>query len=168
MEKYKKISTFSLLLVLLLISIGGCINTPDPQITINVQVSKLTEEEMNDVEVRGLNNPKKDDFRKFTLNLNMANFSKISSRKISIPKNMGRLINYIDGDRYWYGNESKRDNVENNFASYTKEFVFYSKGLSEGDIKKAYQSAIIIVTWVTKEGKEIKKEFVVGDLIKFN
>lgn len=151
----------------MLISIVACNNIKDPNITIEAQVANLSVKEFNSVGTHGLDNPIRDDFRKFTLNFNMENSNEVKSRSIEIPNDWGKFINF-DRERYLYGNGKEQDNEDENFARYTNEFVFYSKGLSEDDIKNAFNSANITVSWVTKEGKSMTKEYVIGDLIKFN
>ncbi|MDR6997794.1 hypothetical protein [Neobacillus niacini] len=46
-------------------------------------------------------------------------------------------------------------------AAFLVAFLIDSKGLSESDLRKVFRSAIITISWVTKE-------FVVGDLLQFN
>ncbi|MFJ7513333.1 fructose-bisphosphate aldolase [Peribacillus simplex] len=168
MRKYQQICIPFLFLPLILISFVGCNNIQEPNITIEAQISKLSKKEFNTIGTQGYDNPIKNDFRKFTFNLYMEHTDQITSRTIDIPNDLEKLINTVDRERYLYGNGNEKDNKNENFAKYTKEFVFYSKGLSEDEIKKAFDSAIITVSWVTKEGKTITKEFVIGDLIKLN
>lgn len=78
------------------------------------------------------------------------------------------MLNEIDGiSRYWYGNWSIVDDESTNFAVYHQEFVFYAKGLSDNEIKKAFSNEIITVSWTNHKNEKIKKEYHLSDLIQF-
>jgi hypothetical protein len=49
-------------------------------------------------------------------------------------------INTIDKVRVLYGDAGEQDNNGENFAIYKNEFVYYSKGLSNDEVKKAVSS----------------------------
>ena len=84
-------------------------------------------------------------------------------------KNLKQVLNEIDGNsRYWYGSWSSQDNESENFATYDQEFVFYAKGLSDDDIKQAFSNEKIIVSWTKHNNEQIKKEYNLSDLIKFD
>ncbi|MFJ8064040.1 fructose-bisphosphate aldolase [Psychrobacillus sp. NPDC096426] len=156
-----------ILCTLLLVTITACNTIAEPNITVVAQISQLSDEEYGSVGTSGLENPNKDDFRKFSLNFDAENLNGLKSRLIEIPNNWRNLINF-DKDRYWYGSGEEQDNKDESFAHYKYEFVFYSNGLSDEDIRKAFDSAIITVSWVTKEGENAIIEYVIGDLIAFN
>lgn len=75
------------------------------------------------------------------------------------------LIDSIDEKRYWYGTSVEQE--DENLAQYTNEIVFYSKGLRDEELSDAFESAKLTVSWDTKEGKTVTKEYVIGDLIEF-
>ncbi|MEH7435896.1 hypothetical protein V7182_00245 [Neobacillus drentensis] len=150
----------------MLLSLVACTNIQDPNLSVEVHISKLTKKEFRMVGTKGFDHPTINDFRKFTLDVNMEHTDEITSRTIRIPNGLEEVINTIDRERYSYGGGFEQDNKGENFAKYRQEFVFYSKGLSESDMKKAFDPAVIRVSWV--EQKTVTKEFVIGDIIQFN
>ncbi|WLD94374.1 fructose-bisphosphate aldolase [Alkalihalobacillus sp. AL-G] len=137
-----------------------------PIINIDVHVATLTDEEYDSVGTSWLENPTKDDFRKFTFNLEMKHSESITFQKIDIPR-WKQIIDSIDRKRYWFGGGFNQDNTGENFARSGWEFVFYSKGLENAEIKQAFESQVLMVSWETIEGEPIKKEFTIGRLIEF-
>jgi hypothetical protein len=85
MRKYLQIGIPFLFLALMLISIVACNNIQEPNLSIKAQISKLTKNEFNAVGTKGFDNPARNDFRKFTFNLDMKHSDEIISRKIDIP-----------------------------------------------------------------------------------
>ncbi|WP_413305543.1 hypothetical protein AA0X95_03785 [Bacillus sp. 1P10SD] len=150
----------------MLLSIVACTNIHDPNLSVEVHISELSKKEFRMVGTKGFDHPTINDFRKFTLDVKMDPTDEITARTIHIPNGLERVINTIDRERYSYGGGFEQDNKGENFAKYRQEFVFYSKGLSESDIKKAFDSAVIRVSWVDR--KTVTKEFVIGDIIQFN
>ncbi|RXY98879.1 fructose-bisphosphate aldolase [Fictibacillus sp. S7] len=148
----------------------GCNPISKTKISVEAKVSKLSDKQFEEVGTEGLKNSSKDDFRKFTFNFKMEN-PPDTSRKIEFPKGIAwkKSINSVDGKvRYWFGEEYQQDNEDENFALYHKDFLFYSKGLSEDEIKEAFDSIILKVAWKTKEKYQEEKEYQVSKLIKFN
>ncbi|WP_456278906.1 fructose-bisphosphate aldolase [Bacillus sp. AK128] len=160
-----------LFLSFLLFFTTACNISQEPKITIEAVVSKLSEEEFDYFGTHGLDNPTKDDFRKFTFDFEVEHSTEII-RKVEFPerKSWKEAINTIDNnkDRYWFGEGNSQNNDSENFASYGSEFVFYSKGLSEEEIINAFNSIILELYLDTEEGESITSEYNVGDLIEFD
>lgn len=154
----------------LLLTAVACSNTEQPNITVEVVISKLSEEQFEVIGTNGLENPKIDDFRKLTFNFKMEHTPGIS-HKVEIPEDTSwkQSINSIDEiDRYWFGEFSKYDGDKEIIVNYNYNFVFYSKGLSENEMRKAFDLTRINVTWDTDEGKNFEKEYLISDLIEFD
>ena len=148
----------------------ACNISQEPIITIEAVVSQLSEEELQDVGTHGLDNPTIDDFRKFTFNFEVEHSPK-TTLKVDFPKRNSwrEAINIIDNiDRYWFGNSYEQNNDGKNFAKYGSEFVFYSKGLNEEEIRKAFKSIMLELHLETEKEESIEKEYKVSDLIKFD
>ncbi|GIN85793.1 hypothetical protein J6TS2_21790 [Heyndrickxia sporothermodurans] len=165
MKKDKKRYVISIFFIFLLMFIEGCGELQEPIISIYAQVSKIDDQEMANIGAKELTNSTKGDFRKFTFDLSIIHLENVVSQTINFPENWAKLIDSNGKDRYWYGSDSNQENE--NDVYYTNEFIFYSKGLSKEEIKKAYQSAIINISWLTKEGKWRTREFVIGDYMIF-
>ncbi|MDP5277182.1 fructose-bisphosphate aldolase [Chengkuizengella axinellae] len=138
---------------------------------IDVQILELDEEEFENVGTYGLENPTKDDFRKFIFDLEMKH-SELTTRKIEFSSFGSdlwkRSINEIDNeDRYWFGKGHSQDNDSESYANYYREFVFYVKGLSEEEIINAYNSIYFTIIWETNDGLYEETIYSVGDLIEF-
>lgn len=142
-------------------------NKEDPEITLEFNVSSLTEEEYKSVGTKGLENPIKDDFKKIDFKLKVEYSKKISNRKITVP-NFKEIINSKYNDRYWFGESSSQDNKSENFAEYNESIVFYSKGLEEEEIKEIFKSAEVKISWTTDNGENQEKVFNLGDMVEFN
>ena len=139
---------FSILICLALLT--AC-NDKEPEIEFGVTVSPVSEEEYKNIgATKDLNEPKQADFKIFKFDFDMEHTNSVKARKIDMYnfKHMNQALNDIDGNsRYWYGSWGIRDNESDNFATYNQEFVFYAKGLSDNDIKKAYSNEKITISW---------------------
>ncbi len=131
----------------------------EPKVSIKAKVSKLTDEQYADVGTTGLENPKKDDFRYFTFNLKTSNPREtIQQDDLPTIRVFREAIDKIDGkSRYWFGNGYGKPDGEEHW-----EAVFYSKGLTEEQIKKAFDSTIVTVHFT-----DGKKEYKLGDYVSF-
>ncbi|WP_059170505.1 hypothetical protein [Bacillus sp. FJAT-27445] len=130
----------------------------EPKVSIKAKVSKLTDEQYGEVGTTGLENPQKDDFRYFTFNLKTSDSEK-AIQKIDFPiaSVFKRAIDNIDGkERYWYGNGYRNPDGEEHWES-----VFYSKGLSEVQIRKAFDLMFLAVHFTNG-----KKEYKLGDYLQ--
>ncbi|MDQ0350332.1 hypothetical protein J2R98_000135 [Alkalibacillus filiformis] len=159
------------LLVVFLVSLmmlAACGHTSVPTITTEVTVSHLTDEEYNRVGTHGIDNPSKEDFRKFTLKFVMPFRDELSNRQFDFPGDWRDIINSIDDeDRYWYGSGGQQLENKNKGAVYFKEFVFYARGLSDDDIVDAFDSVAVYASWDTNTGDKEQRELVVDELIEF-
>lgn len=166
----KKINfIFAILICVVLLT--AC-NGKEPEIEIGAHISPVSKEEYQKIgATKDLSEPKQEDFKTFEFNLNVEHPDSVNKRNIEIYKfeDLKKVLNEIDGSsRYWYGSWHNQDNENGNFAAYHQEFVFYTKGLSEDEIKKAFSNEKIIVSWVNHKNEEIKKEYNLSDLIEFN
>ncbi|MFS1512982.1 fructose-bisphosphate aldolase [Chengkuizengella sp. SCS-71B] len=169
--KLKQILISLLYVITMLVLTVSCNYIEEPDISIEVRVSELSEEEFEHVGTYGLDNPSINDFRKFTFNLEMNHSDKII-RKIDLSSfwmdMWNKQIDSIDdNDRYWFGKSHSQDNDSENFAIYYREFVFYANGLSKEEIIKAYNSSIFTISWETIKGLKVENDYIVGDLIEF-
>ncbi|MDX8365652.1 fructose-bisphosphate aldolase [Cytobacillus sp. IB215665] len=119
-----------LFLSVLILLIAACNHLQVPTIEIEALVSKLSEEEYDYVGTHGLDNPTKDDFRKFTFDFAVEHSTK-TTRKFEFPERSiwKETTNKIDNlqDRYWFGKGYSRNNDSEHFANYVCEFVFLLK-----------------------------------------
>ena len=166
----KKLSL--ILAILVCVVLFTACNDIAPQIEIEAKVSPVTEEEYQKIgATKDLNDPKQEDFKFFEFNFNMEHTDSVKERNIEMYKfeNLQQALNEIDGNsRYWYGSWHLQDNDSQNFTTYHQDFVFYAKGLSDDDIKKAFSNETITVTWTNHENIQIKKEYNLSDLIEFS
>lgn len=171
-RRCKKLRKIWLLVVpsFIFLIVTACINSQDPKITVEAVVSHLSDEEFDEVGLHGLEDPSKDDFRKFTFNFEVEHSSTITS-KVEFPKNESwkKAINSIDSnrDRYWFGEGYEQNNDDANVARYYREFVFHSKGLNEQEMSEAFHSISINLYLDIEEGDSIEKEYKVSDLVEF-
>lgn len=140
-------------------------NVEEPTITIKFNISKLTEDEFNRLERVNYEDSGISDFRILTYKVDMKQSNGITSRKIVIP-DIEKVINTIDKTRVIHMTGWEQDNAEENFANYSYEFIYYSKGLNDEDVKKALSSKVVTVSWETIDGKATTKRFNVGNLTK--
>ncbi|WP_174728755.1 hypothetical protein [Mesobacillus harenae] len=139
------------------------------EMTLEANVSELTDQEFTEVGAAGIENRDKADFRKFTFDFGMGSSDKLLSRTIDIPElNVWKTaINSLGQDRYWFGSDSNQTTTSEEPANRAIEFVFYAKGLSEKEIREAFNSIRVSASWQTAEGVSVQKELIVGDLIEF-
>ena len=163
MKRYSLL--FSSLFLLLLIT--ACNN--EPLIEVETKVSSISDEEYSSVGgTKELNEPKQEDFKVLNFKFYMEHSDAVTDRQIEITIDWRNVLNSIDGmDRYWNGSGSEQDNLDENFVEYHQEIVFYAKGLSEEDIKKAMKGSQVTVSW-TENKKLEEKQYQIADLIEFN
>ena len=167
----KKFNTITILVILLLLCtiyiIYGILisnkKIDQPKIDMTLKVSYLTDDEYSTVGTVGLENPKKDDFRIIEFTLNVSHSDKIDYRKIIVP-NLKEIADSYDIKRYWTGNFFSQDNANENFAVYTYKFVFYSKELSDQQIKDIFSKGNITLSFANNF---IEDELNLGDYMQF-
>lgn len=164
----KKINLLFAFLFFLLI-LTAC-NNNKPLIDVETKVSSISDEEYDKVGgTKDLIEPKQEDFKVLNFTFYMEHTDGVTNRQIEITKDWRTTINSIDEiDRYWYGSASEQDNAAENFAEYQQEIVFYAKGLSEEDIKKAFSDAKLTVSWTDNNNVQEEKQYKIADLIEFN
>lgn len=156
-----------LFLLIGLCSILTACNNTEPEIHVNTIISNITAEEFNGLggtNEYGESNQK--DFKKLTFDFSMEHGEGVK-RKIEMFNDWRTLLNeYEDIERYWGGDSTSEDNIEENFAKYHYELIFYSKGLSEAEVKGIFKEASIHVEW--KADEETKtREYFIGDNMNF-
>ena len=173
MKKNTKIG-ISLIISMLIVILCGLFYKnsiqEDVLFTSSFNIRKLTNKEYEEVGTSRLDNPIKDDFRKAVLRVEMQHTSKIKNREIIVPT-MTKLkgtINSYDIQRYWFGNSYEQDNESEDAAEYLYEFIFYSKGLNNNDIKRLVSNLKISVSWVGVDGNTQKENHLLSDIINFN
>ncbi len=166
----KQLSLIFTILVLVLL-LTAC-NNKAPLIEIEAKISPISEKEYKKIDAtRDSSELKQEDFKIFEFDFNMEHTDSVKERKVEMYKfdNLSQVLNGIDGNlRYWHGSWYSQDNESENFATYHQEFVFYTKGLSDNDIKKAFSDEKITVSWTNHKNEQIKKEYNISDLIEFN
>ncbi|MGG0283900.1 hypothetical protein ABEY41_01995 [Peribacillus butanolivorans] len=155
----------TILLILIIAIMGACSNkstSKEENVNLNVQIDKLTDDEFKEVQVNYLKDPKKDDFRKFSLTFQIDGSSK---KRVNIP-DFKKVINTIDNQqRYWFGNSSKKES--DNSDIYKSEFIFYSKGITEDTIIKAFEEKEVKVIFYKKDKIIDEKQYNIGDSLIF-
>ena len=137
--------------------------------TSSFNIHKLTDKEYEEVGTSRLDNPIKDDFRKAVLRVEMQHTSNIKNREIIVPA-MAELkdsINSYDVERYWFGNYYEQNNESEDSEEYVYEFIFYSKGLNNNDIKRLVSNLEISVSWGGVDGNTQKENYLLSDIINF-
>jgi len=149
-----------------LVLLTSCSNLPyEPKIKMDIIVRELTKNEYSAVGTKGLSTPSIQDFKKIVFDFEMKNSNQITYRNINIPEHAiwKYRINSIDGDRYWFGNGYKMGDS----STYHKEFVYYSKGVSEEQVRKAFEDMLVRISYQTKDGKSRTLEYSIGNYIEF-
>ncbi len=161
----KRYSLLFLVFLLLLLT-TACNN--EPQVKVETIISPISDEGYGRVGgTKDLNDPKQEDFKVLKFKFFMENTNAVTDRQIEIDVDWRNTLNSIDGvDRYWHGSEGEQDNSSENFAEYQQEVVFYAKGLSEENIKKAFEDSKVTVSW-TDNKELVEKQYIIADLIEF-
>ena len=155
----------------ILILLGLCCiltacNNTEVDIQVNTIISDITAEEFSYIAGKnqyGTTNQK--NFQKLTFNFSMEHGSGVN-RNIEMFDDWILLINGYDGlNRYWGGSGGSRDNDGENFASYQREFIFYSKGLNDKELKELFKDARITVEWEANKEKQTKEIFIADTII---
>jgi hypothetical protein len=156
----------SIIVFFQLVLLTSCSNIPyEPKIKMDIIVSELTKKESDVVGTNGLKNPSIHDFKKLVFDFEMKNSNQITYRNINIPEHpiWKFRINSIDGDRYWFGNYNEmQDN-----SMVHREIVFYSKGVTEEQIRKAFENTFIRISYQIKDGVSSTMEYNIGNYIEF-
>ena len=96
-----------------------------------------------------------------TLTLRGTNY--LSDIQVKLPNYKEAFNNMKDDQqtRYWFG--SGADEEQENKNIYTREFVLYTKGLTDKQIKDILAAAKVKTSWVVKDTKaKDQSEFAAG------
>lgn len=141
-------------------------NISEPKVSITSEISTLTALEYLTVGTASIENPTKDDFRKFTFKLYVENSDEIESRKISLPDYHELFNDDRSGGKYWYGSNMKQDNEGATTAEYTYDIMLFTRDISNDDIINVLNSEDVIVSW-TYKGETNKILYRIGDITEF-
>ena len=126
----------------------------------------MSEDEFESVGTHELENPEIDDFRKFTINVEV---NDVAGQKVqfTFSDSWKEAIDSVDAtDRYWFGGGSEQNNEGENFAKHAQEFVFYSKGLNEESMREALNRINFEVS-INNDGEIATEQYKIGDLVEF-
>ncbi|KRD90507.1 hypothetical protein ASE51_07925 [Bacillus sp. Root147] len=160
--------------LLTLFILGACstedvvTNNSDPKVSVSTTVKPLTKKEFSEVETSELANPSKEDFRSVRMILTLRGTDSLSDIQVKLPHYREAFNNIKDDQqiRYWFG--SGADEEQENKNIYTREFVLYTRGLNDKQIKEILASAKVKTSWVVKDIKaKDQSEFAAGKNIKF-
>ncbi|KGR90902.1 hypothetical protein CD30_09365 [Ureibacillus massiliensis 4400831 = CIP 108448 = CCUG 49529] len=151
--------------VLLIIGVLAFCNDSEPDIEIEATISPISEYEYN---ILNYKDGAIDDYKLFKLDFHMKHDDSVKEREIYIPDLMEIFNNIDDIARFDNGNGSEQDNQRGNFATYNRIAVFYSKGLSNNDIKEVFSDEKITVAWVNGKNEKVEMEYTIADFIEFS
>ncbi|MDT0145223.1 MULTISPECIES: hypothetical protein [Priestia] len=143
-------------------------NNSDPKVSVSTTVKPLTKKEFSEVGTSGLTGPSKKDFHKVHMTLTLRGTNYLSDIQVKLPNYKEAFNNMKDDQqtRYWFG--SGADEEQENKNIYTREFVLYTKGLTDKQIKDILAAAKVKTSWVVKDTKaKDQSEFAAGKNIKF-
>ncbi|AJI21823.1 hypothetical protein H8R29_17160 [Priestia megaterium] len=160
--------------LLTLFILGACstedvvTNNSDPKVSVSTTVKPLTKKEFSEVGTSGLTSSSKKDFHTVHMILTLRGTDYLSNIQVKLP-NYKEAFNNIKDDqqiRYWFG--SGADKEQENKNIYTREFVLYTKGLTDKQIKEILSAAKVKTSWVVKDTQaKDQSEFAAGKNIKF-
>ncbi|MBY0029609.1 hypothetical protein H7K20_21215 [Priestia aryabhattai] len=143
-------------------------NHSNPKVSVFTTVKALTKKEFSEVGTSGLTSPSKKDFHKVHMTLTLRGTDYLSDIQVKLPNYKKDFNNMKDDQqtRYWFG--SGADEEQENKNIYTREFVLYTKGLNDKQIKDILATAKVKTSWVVKDTKaKDQSEFPAGKNIKF-
>ncbi|AXI30209.1 hypothetical protein CIB87_14660 [Priestia megaterium] len=143
-------------------------NHSNPKVSVFTTVKPLTKKEFSEVGTSGLTSPSKKDFHKVHMTLTLRGTDYLSDIQVKLPNYKEAFNNMKDDQqtRYWFGSGS--DEEQENKNIYTREFVLYTKGLNDKQIKDILAAAKVKTSWVVKDTKaKDQSEFPAGKNIKF-
>jgi len=138
---------------------------PSP-VSISAVISKVTDVEYDSIGTQGIENPQKDDFRKFAFKLYIEYPYNIKNRKVVLP-NLYILPDNDGQNRYWFGNSGSQDNEGEPFAEYFEYITMYVRGLDESKLKEIFNSQEVNISWTDSNGSFNEFSYNLGDLIVF-
>lgn len=155
------------ILLLPIIGMTACM-TPDkkhnPDIKTTFTVTKLTDDDFTSV--GAATGSTKEDFRKVYFSIHVKQSKYLSNRKINVP-DLKNIMNSYDMERYWYGKNMTWDNPTED-AEYTYDIMFYSKKLTDEDIKSIFKDSQIVISWINNKYIEESTSINLSDILVFN
>lgn len=153
----------SLLSLIILISCEKNKVIGNETIDTSLVISSLSDEDFANI---GTTNVIKEDFKKVNFIFNMKHNEKITKRTISVPIFKDVVNTYDKTERYWFGNNTRIDNISENYAYYETTFIMYTGNLSEDEITNIFRSESILVSYM--ENDKNKKELIsVEKILKY-
>lgn len=146
-----------------LIVLVGC-EKRKPEIETTITLSDITEDEY--LLVRSNNNlgdTTINDYKKLYINAKIKNTQDLVEAAIIIPD----LFTIADEVKSLNGGTDEYSKGTNFTTERTSYVIFYSKGLSEEDIKKILESKIIYISYISKDKKKFEEQIIVGEKLKF-
>lgn len=135
---------------------------------ITIQISPLTEDDIFLYKNKSTSEQElKSDYKVFFFSYHVTK-AKGDVVTIEHPKLWDQFINGVDGsNRYASGGGWSQNNVQENFAHDEVRFVFYSKNLTNEQLKTALNSYRLKVTLKNKKGEIIEEMIPLGEYVEF-
>ncbi len=143
-------------------------NESEPEVSVSTTVKPLTKKEFSEVETSELTSASKEDFRNVRMILTLRGTDYLSYIQVKLPHYREAFNNIKDDQqiRYWFG--SGADEEQENKNIYTREFVLYTNGLNDKQIKEILATGKVKTSWVLKDTKtKEQEEFDAGENIEF-
>ncbi|AYC28495.1 hypothetical protein [Paenisporosarcina cavernae] len=144
-------------------------NSKEPEIQLEVHVSPISPNEFNKLELGDrIINPTIEDFRQLTFRFHMEHSNAIDHRTIRMFDEWSNTLYSIGGQhRDWGSTSSSQDNENENFAKYTHDVVFYSRDVSEEELKNAFADATIYISWSDSQKHFQERTYSIGENLTF-
>lgn len=135
---------------------------------ITIQISPLTEDDIFLYKNKSTSEQElKNDYKVFFFRYHVTK-AKGDVVTIEHPVIWRQFIHEIDGsDRYASGGGWSQNNVQDNFAHDEVRFVFYSKNLTNEQLKTALNSYKLKITLKNKKGEIIEEMIPLGEYVEF-
>lgn len=143
------------------------IQVQTPKINIIAKVNHLSQNEFERIGTKGIQNPKIDDFRNFSLKIEITNGRNVTKKDLIVPNNyMFKQI--LTSDLYWFGNEMYQNNDGQDLSLAERNFVLYYRELTDDKLKQLLGPLEFHIGWVNRNGDEISKYYRLGDYLIFD
>lgn len=166
MNKFGVILLFSLCLSLGIVACSNGFEQEKLDVNVKLNISNLSDDEFKDIGTKSLKDVTKDDFKTIEFSMEVEHSNKVKNREIVCPS-IKEIIYSSNKDRYWFGEVNSQDNKGENFAKYNEKIVFYSKGLTENDIKEIFKGEEVKVSWTTSKDNKKVESVNLADTIVF-
>lgn len=139
----------------------------DPDIQVNVSVAGPNIEEYKNIEIENLKEINREDFKVVQIEVYAEYSEKYSDMKMTVPKFKDNCGIADDIQRYISGDSSLNENDIDRISKYEENFVLYTKGMTEKDIKTLLNKHKLTVEYKNSDGETEKQEIALGDSAKF-